>query len=256
MSLIKLILLAATISTVSMQSQAKTLVQKLPESQPIEHTQERNQRSDNISDKTLIGKTTTVNDGDDASNTESSKTLDSSQHDVTPLNQQKYTWAVGASTIWSYRADYGARSFRRFEPEVIAYLYKDLPWERSWLRHGARIGYSDNQPQMPKALRLEESDWKAAIEESILWNWYVVPSLTAGVGYDWRTIRVKTTYPVSSTDSRLNTKDSFYWAYVQAGAGIPILSGAYMIEPVVRRQYLAHDNRTKWALGIEMTAAF
>ncbi len=238
----------------------KNLVEKLPESQPIEHPHEPNPRPEKMIDKTLIDKAdlrqTDGEDGEGADTPSTQPTTKPSESSLSSSTAFKYSWAAGLNPLWSYRADYGAHSFRRFEPEIVGYYYQELPWNRLWLRHGTRVGYSDDQPQMPKALRIEESDWKLAVEEGLLWNGYIVPSLTAGIGYDWRTIRVKTKDPVVSADHRLNAKDGFWWSYIQAGAGIPIMNGAYMIEPLIRRQHLTHDRRTRWAIGIEMTAGF
>lgn len=175
----------------------------------------------------------------------------------TPNNTvSKWQYAAGLNAAWSIRKEYGARTFRRFEPEAVGYLYTDLPVERLWLRHGARIGYSKDQPQMPKSLRMEETDWKASVEEAIVYNWYVVPSLAVGIGYDWRRISVKAKPPIKSVDDRLNTKETFMWHYVQVGIGIPAMQGEYLLEPLVRWQHLDIDQRTNWAFGFEMTKAW
>ena len=168
------------------------------------------------------------------------------------------TWkyAAGVNMAWSIRKDYGARTLRRFEPEAIGFIYTALPWEKLWLRHGARLGYSAAQPQMPKSMRLEETDWKISAEEGLVWNSFLTPSFTGGIGYDWRTIKVKTASPVVSTDNRLNQKESFMWYYAQAGVGIPTLRGEYMIEPLLRWQHLSSDKRTNWAFGFELTKAW
>ncbi len=167
-----------------------------------------------------------------------------------------WTYAAGINFIWSRRLDYGARYFYRFEPEISGFMYTALPVERLWLRHGARFGYSSDQPQMPKAVRLEETDWKISLEEGLIYNWFISPSLTAGLGYDWRTIKVKTAAPVTLNDSRLSTKETFLWSYIQVGFGVPALAGKYMFEPVVRWQHLASDARTSWAYGLEASAAW
>ncbi len=168
----------------------------------------------------------------------------------------KWNYAAGLNLAWSIRNDYGARSFRRFEPEAVGFMYTELPVDKLWLRHGARVGYSKDQPQMPKALRMIETDWKASIEEAVVYNWYVVPSLTFGLGYDWRRVSVKATPPIKSVDSRLNTKETFMWNYIQAGVGIPAMKGEYLLEPVLRWQHLSIDRRTNWAFGFEMTKAW
>lgn len=175
-------------------------------------------------------------------------------HQKDDANDWRY--AAGVNFAWSIRRDYGARTFRRFEPEAVGYIYTELPWSSLWLRHGARLGFSNNQPQMPKSVRLEETDWKIAVEEGLIWNWYVAPSLAFGAGYDWRTIKLKTSEPVTSADSRLNSKESFLWSYAQAGIGLPALSGRFEFQPTVRWQNLVNDTRTNWAFGFEVTVAW
>jgi hypothetical protein len=208
----------------------------LPESQPIEHPHELDSAAKPQVDKSLI---------------DQAQLRSPTRH---------FSWAAGVAPLWVFRSDYGAHSFRRFEPEFVGFIYQKWPGSnlpsRFWLRHGLRLGYSNDQPQMPKAMRLEESDAKLAVEEGLLWNSFIVPSLTAGIGYDWRTIRIKTRDPVMGSDRRLNTKDSFLWSYIQAGVGIPIMNGTYLIEPVLRRHHLTHDKRSQWAIGLELTAGY
>jgi hypothetical protein len=168
----------------------------------------------------------------------------------------KWQYAAGLNLAWSIREDYGARTFRRFEPEVVGFMYTELPVDKLFLRHGARVGYSKDQPQMPKALRVEETDWKASIEEGVVYSWYVVPSLTFGLGCDWRRVSVKATPPIKSVDSRLNSKETFMWYYTQVGLGLPAMKGEYMLEPILRWQHLSIDRRTNWALGFEITKAW
>lgn len=199
-----------------------------------------------------------------SSNRQANNAISSSQESVfgdkvatkEKSNDPKWKYAVGANLAWSIRKDYGARSHRRFEPEILGYMYYALPKDRLWLRHGARFSYSNDQAQMPKALKIEESDYKVSIEEGIVYDWYFAPSFTLGIGYDWRSIRVKTKSPVVAADNRLNTKESFMWGYGQLGVGVAALRGEYLLEPMLRWQKLAADQRTSWAFGIEFSKAF
>jgi hypothetical protein len=175
---------------------------------------------------------------------------------ITPGASTTWRYAAGLNAAWSIRKDYGARTFRRFEPEAIGYVYTALPRERLWLRHGARLGYSNDQPQMPKSVRMEEQDWKLSVEEGVIYNSYLVPSLAFGVGYDFRSIQVKTSSPLQSSDDRLDTRESFFWYYLQTGLGLPALKGEYLLEPVLRWQHLRNDQRTNWAFGLEITKAW
>ncbi len=206
---------------------------KLPPSQP---TEEPNavEAGDKVFDKTLL---------DDV-------------HLHAKNGEKTWHFAAGVNMAWSVRQDYGTRDFRRFEPEAVGYIYTPLQWSHVWLRHGARLSYSKDQPQMPKSVRIEESDWKISIEEGLIWSWYVAPSITAGVGYDMRTVKVKTSSPIKSSDSRLNSNESFIWSYLQAGLGLPALQGEYEFQPVLRWQNLVNDTRTNWAFGFEISKAW
>lgn len=167
-----------------------------------------------------------------------------------------WQYAGGLGAVWSVRRDYGARSFKRFEPELIGFLYTQLPVPRLWLRHGARMSYSTSQPQMPQSVRIEENDFKISIDEALLINSIITASLSLGAGYDWREIIPKKETPVLASDDRLKTKDSFAWYYAQVGVGIPALQGQYLLEPLMRWQHLPLDRRTTWAFGFELTRAW
>jgi hypothetical protein len=174
---------------------------------------------------------------------------------TSPVQSKNWRFAGGLSAVWSMREDYGARSFKRFEPEVVGFYYSQLPSPKLWLRHAARLGYSADQPQMPQAVRIEETDYKIAVDEAILFSGVVTPSFAFGAGYIWRQIAAKRENPVTAVDGRLNQKLGFMWYYLQAGLGIPALDGEYLLEPMVRWQHLQADRRTTLSFGFELTRA-
>lgn len=165
-------------------------------------------------------------------------------------------WAIGTNLAWVNRRDYGARDFRRFSPELVGYTYGELPWIDTFWRAGTRLGYSNSQPEMPQAVRIEETDTIWTVEGGILRNWYVVPSLSWGVGYDFRTTRVKTQAPLDVVDDRLNRKERLLMWYVQGGLGFPLYHGTFMIEPIARYHTIEYDDRSHWLFGFEMTVGF
>ena len=169
---------------------------------------------------------------------------------------REWRYAFGLSSMWSVRQDYGARNFNRFEPELVGFYYSQISTSRLWLRHGARFGYSSDQPQMPQSARLEETDYKIAVEESLLVNGLVIPSLSFGLGYDWREVKPVRADPVMSADKRLKSQNQFAWYYAQVGLGVPAMAGEYLLEPALRWQHLPIDRRTKWAFGFELTKAW
>ena len=165
-------------------------------------------------------------------------------------------FAVGLNTSWSSQRSYGARTFRRFDPEMVAFLYGGLPLDRFWWRGGLRLGYATEQPEMPQSVRIEETDTKMLADFGVTFDWYIVPSLSFGAGYDNRTTRLKTQCPIDVDDSRINRKDRLLYRYAQLGAGLPILSGAVMFELVARYFDIAGDDRSHYSYGVETTVGF
>lgn len=175
---------------------------------------------------------------------------------ISPLGTTTYSWAAGVNLAWLTRRDYGARTYRRFSPELVGYYYGELPYEQWFWRAGARLGYTSGQPEMPQAVRLEETDTTILAEGALTFDWVVVPSFALGYGYDFRTIRVKTKAPLDSVDSRLNHKETLTVWYVQTGLGVPLLQGRYMIEPILRYHTIQYDDRSHWTIGVEATVGF
>lgn len=165
-----------------------------------------------------------------------------------------HRWAAGFNLAWTSRRDYGASTYSHFSPEIVGYMYGDLPFQEWFWRAGSRLGYSNAQPELPQAVRFVETDTTVLFEGSIVRDWYVVPSLTMGAGYDFRTIKVKTQAPVDSSDERLNRKERLLIWYVQAGAGLPLMKGRFMFEPIARYHTIEYDDRSHWTFGIEWTA--
>lgn len=171
----------------------------------------------------------------------------------TSTDEPSHRFAVGFNLAWTTRQDYGARTFRRLTPEIIAFTYGALPWEAFWWRAGARLGYSTAQPEMPQTVRFEETDTTTLIEAAITRDWYVVPTFAFGGGYDFRRTKVKVSAPIDSADDRLNRKETLWMWYVQGGLGVPLLKARVLLEPTVRYHTIQYDARSHWLFGMEMT---
>ena len=169
---------------------------------------------------------------------------------------ESQTWAGGLNLAWLNRKDFGAREFRRFSPEIVGYRYGATPWLYTCWRAGLRLGYASAQPEMPQAVQVVETDTTFSAEGSIIREWYLVPSLTWGIGYDFRTIKVKTANPIESADSRLNKKQRLMMWYTQAGLGLPIYNGQFLIEPIIRYQKIEYDDRSTYLFGFETSYGF
>lgn len=166
--------------------------------------------------------------------------------------QPNFQIAAGLSAGWLRREDFGDGSFSRFTPEVIVFGYLPV-FDPVFLRPGLRVSYAWQQPEMPKSVRVEENDLAASAELGVLYESYAIPSLTLGVGYISRKIRLVTEKPVVSVNSDISTRDSLYFASVQAGVGIPLWKGFVVAEPYVRYVLAAGDSRLGLGFGVEVT---
>jgi hypothetical protein len=169
------------------------------------------------------------------------------------LNSPSHDWAVGFNLGWMSRRDYGARTFRRFNPELVGYRYGSLGVEHYFWRAGLRLGYSSHQPEMPQGMRVEETDTTLLAEGGIMRDWYIVPVVSYGLGYDFRTTKIKIKAPIDAADSRLNRSERLMMWYLQLGAGLPLAKGLFVLEPQLRYQSIEYDDRSRWVVGMEAT---
>ena len=172
------------------------------------------------------------------------------------VTETSHSWGAGLNIGWLSRRDFGARTFRRFHPEIVGYRYGILPFEDWFWRAGARFGYSAHQPEMPQAVRIIETDTSLSVEGSLIREWYLVLTGTLGLGSNFRKLAAKTEAPIEVVDSRLNRSKRLNVTYLQFGAGLPINEGLFLIEPLVRYQVTQFDDRSKWLTGIEFTVGW
>jgi hypothetical protein len=184
-------------------------------------------------------------------------TVETSRHvDIFDPRSPEYTWAVGFSPNWQFRKDYGARYYRRFWPEIMGYAYAPSPIDALYHRFGAKIGYSNDQPEMPSGVQFVETDYSYSVDYGIVYSWLICPSVSFGMGIDDRTTKVKAAPPIDSVDDRLDHKSKHRYWYVQSGLGLPFWDGRLLAEPTLRYQSVTLDNRVKWAIGFETTYGF
>lgn len=161
--------------------------------------------------------------------------------------------AAGLALAWNSRADYGANTFQRFSPEAVGVLYIPV-MNNVFARPGARMGASVAQPEMPLAVRVEESDVWATAEIGVLYDWMVVPSVSLGLGVDYRSIEFVEDKPVSSSSEKISTTETLPYMTIQAGVGLPVLRGAVLVEPFARYVTMPGDDRVGLGYGIDVTA--
>lgn len=163
------------------------------------------------------------------------------------------TLAVGLGLGWVNRDEYGASSFTRLQPEFVAHGYLDLFDTGLFLRPGLRLGYAWEQPEMPGSVAVEERDLTLSGELGVLFDWIIVPTVTAGGGFDRRNVVLKTSAPVAVVDDRISRTETLPYFYVQASVGIPIWQGRFVLEPYVRYLTIEGDRRINTAYGVEFT---
>ena len=166
--------------------------------------------------------------------------------------EKSFHLATGASLGLQIRKDYGEGSFKRIYPELVVLGYVATPAEQLWIRPGFRLAYVTEQPEMPRALRLEERDLVSSLELGVVYDWYVIPSLHVGGGMARRSIVLKTAEPVEKKES-INTTESLYFSHYQFGVGFPFGKGLAVAEPFYRYSVYSRDNRISSHYGIELT---
>jgi hypothetical protein len=173
---------------------------------------------------------------------------------ATPEAKPPMPTAVGFSTFTALQADYGERDFARLTPELLymTYLPFDAPY---FLRPAARLSYAWLQQQMPQSVRIEERDLSISGELGLLYESIVIPSATLGLGVTRRAISFVYESPVVSADDKISTTEYLPLIFAQAGLGVPLLKGSFVVEPMVRYTYTYSDARAPWGYGIDFSMA-
>lgn len=162
--------------------------------------------------------------------------------------------AAGLGVGWQTRRDYGASTFSRVMPEVVFYGYLGPLGGNVHLRPGARLGYTAFQPEMPSAVRVEESDLSVSGEIGVVYDWYLVPSVSLGGGLIHRSIALKTAAPVSAGSEQISRTENLPHVFAQVGVGLPLWNGFIVLEPYARFASVQGDGRVGTQFGVEITA--
>ncbi|APJ03980.1 hypothetical protein [Silvanigrella aquatica] len=160
--------------------------------------------------------------------------------------------AVGGGMAFYSVQSYGESTFTQMAPEIVAYGYYNL-FQSFWLRPGIRMNYSWLQPDMPQAIRIEERDFRYLAEVGVVFDWIVVPSLSYGFGYDYRTTNFKVNAPIVSYVDDISGSEFIPFSQFQLGLGFPIFKGLILIEPYGRYTIVQNDSRYGWGYGFEVT---
>lgn len=172
--------------------------------------------------------------------------------DNSPEAQSSALLAAGFSLGLAKRQDYGDSSFFRFTPELLVHSYYGLSSE-FYLRPGARFSYAWTQPEMPKSLQVREKDFGYSAELGVLYESYVVPSVTLGIGAISRSVTLITKKPIDASSAQISGNQTLPFLSLQAGVGVPLWNGFFVIEPYVRYQFVRDDKRMGLGFGLELT---
>lgn len=188
---------------------------------------------------------------------DNSSTKEAAEHPKTfhsdPAGFSESSAAIGLSPQWIIRNDYAVGTFHHFSPELSAHFYLPLHISTLFLRSSARYAYSWSQPEMPKSLRLEERDLSFHLEESLLFDGPIIPSLGMGLGVIRRETSLITSAPIVEVDEDISTKTNLFSSYLHLGLGIPVDDGHWVIEPFFRGFYVPSDRRILFAYGVELS---
>ena len=160
--------------------------------------------------------------------------------------------ALGGGLSFYNRQDYGEATFTQFAPEFVTYGYLNII-SNFWFRPGIRFNYSWQQPDMPQALRIEETDFRYMLETGIVFDWIVVPSFSYAIGQIYRTSKFKVGGPISLSKDDISGTEYIPLSQFQLGLGFPILKGFILFEPYVRYTIVQNDKRFGWGYGFEVT---
>jgi hypothetical protein len=171
-----------------------------------------------------------------------------------PTRTARADGAIGLAASWQNKADYGGQTRANFVPELVGFGYVGFEAPHWFLRPGARLALSGLvQADMPEHLAVHERDLIGQFELGVVYDAVVVPSLTFGLGAMWRRIELETGGAVRAAADNISHHEVLPVASGQLGVGVPL--GGLLIEPFVRYEVVAGDDRLSWRYGVEATVA-
>jgi hypothetical protein len=164
--------------------------------------------------------------------------------------------AIGLSTSWLRRNDYGDRTRGTLALELVGLSYRETAHDRLFLRPGLRLGYVGLAPaEMPASLRFVERDATLAAELGAVHDGVVIPAAALGAGITVRHLALDVRPPIETDEEPLSRWELLPVAYAQVGAGLPFARGLIVLEPFARFELVAGDRRARWRTGLDLTFA-
>lgn len=167
-------------------------------------------------------------------------------------DEKSIQMATGFNFMVQSRTDYGANSHLLFFPEIVTYAYYHLS-ENYYLRPGVRLGTNVGRAEMPQSVKIIEDDYRFSGELGVTFDWFIIPSVSVGIGNIYRTIKLDTSPPITVENEKISQTENLIFHYVQLGVGVSLIKGFVVIEPNFRFESVAHDPRIKWNYGLEAT---
>lgn len=162
--------------------------------------------------------------------------------------------AVGGTLGWRVVSE-GETIYTRLTPNIFAYSYFKVQ-DDLFFRPTVRLEFTLTDLEMPRSLSFQEDDYLWGVDFAMVYDWIVVPSLSAGVYAVYRKITFQSQDPILSSPSSLSETVFIPLVAVQLGLGFPIYKGIALAEPFVRYNHYVGDSRFPFNYGIEFSLAF
>jgi hypothetical protein len=166
--------------------------------------------------------------------------------------EKSFHLAIGGGLSFYNRQEYGESKFTQLAPEFVTFGYIPI-YKNLWFRPALRLNYSWQQPDMPKALRIEETDFRYLLEFGLVFDWIVIPSFSYAFGQIYRATKFKTQFPITYAKDDISGTKNIPISQFQLGLGFPIAKGFIVVEPYTRYTIVQNDKRYGWGYGIEIT---
>lgn len=141
--------------------------------------------------------------------------------------------------------------------EIFTQSYIATPRSELFLRPALRLSYEPPAKlEQPQSLYINERTITAALEFGVLWNGFLVPSLTIQGALATRALSLKTSTPITSTASNPISRTEYLWQTAATiGLGLPVEQGSIIIEPFYRFIKIQDDLRQSHQWGIDVSYA-
>jgi hypothetical protein len=164
--------------------------------------------------------------------------------------------SLGASIGVAERSDVGNLTTRLHQAELVAQGYLKLPREALFLRPGFRLGYEYTPyPDDPQSVRIDENTWNGTLELALLYEGFLIPSLTLQSSLLARRLKLATRGNINMEASGLPPIEWMGANAVAFGLGLPIADGRLIVEPFYRIVWIRGDDRRNGQWGLEATWA-